>query len=229
MLPDLLSPLESCYQHSTQWLLLPRRQKPSACPLAAVHISEGSDASPGSASPDGPWEEKTTSTAYSYLQRNKSFFKTTLSLFTNSSLRLSGCLRHTSLTKETTKVLYKLPSQSAWWFGGGEQIPPQLKASTNQNRFPVKPITLLILARGCPCLPEVDLPFQRSVPSWSLPAPETFFGEMPTVPAVEMKTSCFHQRAMAYYTVQRPLSWNSPSLHPMRSQLKYGRFWAHFR
>lgn len=89
MLPDSLSPPESCYQHGAEWLLLPRWQKPSACPLAAGRISEGSDASPGNASPEEPWEERSTSMAGNRLQRSKSFFKTSLTLFTNSRLRFS--------------------------------------------------------------------------------------------------------------------------------------------
>lgn len=78
--------------------LLPTRRRVAAAawmaeakcmPLAAGHISEGSDATPGNASPNEPWEEKSTSMVDNCLQRNKSFFKTPLSLFTNSRLRLS--------------------------------------------------------------------------------------------------------------------------------------------
>lgn len=85
---------------------------------------------------------------------------------------------------------------------------------------------------AAPHLPEVDPSSQRSVPSWSLPAPETSFGETPTAPAVEMKRRLHVFTEEQWHITLFKGPWVKQSQltfeHPVRSQLKYGWFWAHF-
>lgn len=203
MLPDLLSPLESCYQHGTEWLLLPRWQKPSACPLAAGHISEGSDASSGNASPNEPWEEKSTSMVNNCLQRNKSFFKNPLSLFTNSGLRFSVAVRSTQAWPRKPQRSSTNCHLSRLRGSGGERMSPRLKASVNQKGFPVK------LSQGLATFPEVGT-LSVSACCW-----DTLWWDTNSICCGnERKILWFHCSTIAYYILQRSLSWNSPSLPP---------------
>lgn len=208
MLPDSLSPPASCYQHGAEWLLLPGRQKPSTCPLAAGRVSEGSDASPGNASPEEPWEEKSTSMADNCLQRSKSFFKTSLSLFTNSRLRLSeaGCSTRAwprKLQRSSTDCRLSLPGGS----GGSANVTltqsiREPERICSENHHPLDISQRLATLRGVGTL-------SVSACCW-----DTLWWDAHSICCGnERKTSCFHRSTMAFYSLQRPLGWNSPSLH----------------
>lgn len=179
MLPDLLSPLESCCQHGAEWLPLPGWQKPSACPWQQATSLRGQMQPLGMHLQMSPGKKK----ALPWL--------TTACRGTKASLKpLCPCLQIADwgslwlfAAHKADQENCKGPLQTAVSTGLGvrgvnechlTQIisEPERTSSETCHSFDI--------SQSWP-------PFRRLVPSRCLPAAETPFGETPTVSAVEMK------------------------------------------